>query len=296
MNARWIAPWAWLLPVALSTGLASAQEDTAQAFVDCAACPRMMRIDGGTFEMGAAPGDRHASEDERHVRRVRIAKSFAIGVHEVTRAQFAAFVAAAGYDTGDSCNALEEGQWSDEPGRTWRDPGFAQTGHHPVVCVSWNDAQAYVRWLSKNTGKPYRLISEAEWEYVARAGLVRSAAVSHDTANYGADKDSFAPLASGKDQWLQTAPVGSFPADSLGLHDIRGNVWEWLQDCYHETYLGAPTDGSPREQGCSTPDRKAVRGGGWGDSARLLRPTYRLYGPAAARYFSLGFRVARDLK
>lgn len=263
---------------------------------DCPGCPQMKVIAAGAFEMGAEASDSLASEDEHPRHRVTIAKSFAIGMHEVTRAQFAAFVEATKYDAGNSCNALEKGQWADIPGRNWRDPGYAQTSEDPVVCVSWNDAQAYARWLTQRTGKPYRLLSEAEWEYVARTGLTSSSPLSHETANYGAETDTVTPLASGRDRWLHTAPVGSFPPDALGLYDIRGNVWEWLQDCYHENYEGAPVDGTARESGCSMADRRAVRGGGWGDSARLLRTTYRLRGPAAGRYFSLGFRVARDLE
>ncbi len=267
---------------------------------ECADCPSMRVIAAGVFEMGAVPGDALASPDELPRHAVRIGKPFAIGESEVTRAQYAAFLGASGYDAGNRCSSLEGApgalKWLEREGRSWEDPGFSQTDQHPVVCVSWSDASAYARWLVQKTGKPYRLPTEAEWEYVARAGQAANALPSHELANYGAETASFAPLALGADRWLQTAPVGSFPADLLGLRDIRGNVWEWLADCYHENYLGAPADGSARSQGCSMADRRSVRGGGWGDAARLLRPSYRLRGAESEKYFTLGFRVARSIE
>ncbi|MBL8271131.1 formylglycine-generating enzyme family protein [Steroidobacter sp.] len=294
MSGRLFAPRAWLLP-AMMMGMATIAGPAAatESFSDCDICPRMQAIAPGSFDMGAEKTDKEASEDEWPMHKVTIAKQFAVGVREVSRDEFAAFVTATRHDMGRSCNVMENNQWGDLPGRSWLNPGYAQTGQHPVVCVSWNDAQAYVRWLSERTGKRYRLLTESEWEYVARKGLRASVPVSHEMANYGAESDSFAPLASGRDRWLQTAPGGSFPADALVLYDVRGTVWERIEDCYHEDYFGATTEGSARTE-CSMADRRAVRGGGWGDASKLLRPSYRLRGPAAERYFSLGFRVARD--
>ncbi|MBB6093726.1 formylglycine-generating enzyme required for sulfatase activity [Povalibacter uvarum] len=294
MRPPLLAPIA-LLSLAMGSAVAWAdQPASGTAFQDCKQCPRMKVIAAAAFDMGSGSGDPLASVDERPQHRVTLARAFAIGVHEVTREEFAAFVSATRYDAGNSCGALagDPQKWKVETGRTWRNPGYSQTDRDPVVCVSWKDAQAYARWLSEKTGHEYRLPSEAEWEYVARTGLANGR-IDHEGANYGAEGDSFAPFTSGKDRWLETAPAGSFPADALGLHDILGNVWEWIEDCYRDTYAGAPADGTARAD-CSAKDVRSVRGGGWGDAAVLLRPAYRLRSPPEARYFSLGFRVARD--
>lgn len=266
------------------------------SFQDCPACPRMVVIPGGVFEMGSSGGGEDTA-DERPRHPVRLASAFALGAFEVTRGQFADFVAATGYDASDSCNALVEGEWRLQSGRSWRDPGFPQADDHPVVCVSWEDAQAYVAWLSKVTGMRYRLPSEAEWEYASRAGgdgdFTWSSGLTHELANYGRDR-CCGGLATGRDRWEFTAPAGSFPANAFGLYDDRGNAWEWLEDCYHENYDRAPADGSARRTDCSLADRRSLRGGSWGDGPPLLRSAYRLRGPLAGRYFTLGFRVARD--
>ncbi|MBL8271991.1 MAG: formylglycine-generating enzyme family protein [Steroidobacter sp.] len=299
---HWIALWVVSLGLSASA-FASDAATPGKVFRDCANCPDMSVVPSGSFEMGAAPGDAQATKDEGPRHRVTIGKPFAIGIHEVTRAQFEAFVTATSYQAGDSCHGYEDGnwqgKWEDKVGRTWRDPGYAQDATHPVVCINWHDAKAYAQWLSQSTGQRYRLPTEAEWEYVAQAGSLDAKGVdrlSHDTANYGAEAHCCTSLATGNDRWLTTAPVGSFSPDALGLYDIRGNVWEWLEDCYNNDYTGAPTDGSARTSNCSLADRRAVRGGGWGDPGRLLRVTYRLRSPVAGRYFGLGFRVARDVE
>jgi formylglycine-generating enzyme required for sulfatase activity len=266
-------------------------------FQDCPQCPQMIVVPAGSFEMGADTGSpTSGNEDAMPRHRVTIERDFAVGVHEVTRAQFAAFVADTGYRANETCNVYGEGDgggwWKPKPGRSWRKPGFAQTDTDPVVCVSWTDAQEYLKWLSRSTGRPYRLLSEAEWEYVATAGAV---AVSHDAANYGTE-ECCGPRKEGRDLWERTAPVGSFPADALGLHDVAGNVWEWTQDCYHPSYEGAPTDGSARTSGCSSPEWRALRGGSYGDGAAYLRPSYRLRAVTVNAYFTLGFRVARPVE
>lgn len=219
-------------------------------FKECEACPEMIVVPAGTYIMGAA---------------------------EITVAEFAHFVAATGHDAGDACNLLAKGEWQLVGGRSWRDPGYPQGEDHPVACVSWNDAMTYAAWISIQAGTAYRLLSEAEWEYVARTG---GAAMN---ANHSGG------------EWQFTAPVGSFGSDRLGLHDVRGNVWEWLADCYHDSYQNAPADGSARTADCSHPDRRALRGGSWNDGLELLRAGYRLRGPADGRYFTLGFRIARSL-
>ena len=264
-------------------------------FTDCADCPQMVVVPPGSFEMGSPPGEAGEESDELPQRHVTIAHSFAVGANEITRAQFGKFVGATGYDTANECQDYESGAWHARSGATWRNPGFSQTDREPVVCVSWIDAQAFVQWLSRETGEEYRLLSEAEWEYVARAGNLWRNGIGHDRANYGTDK-CCGRKQEGRDLWDYTAPVGSFSPDSLGLYDILGNVWEWVEDCYSNSYRGAATDARARTDHCSSADKRVLRGGSYGDGPELLHPAYRLRGGTGGRYVTLGFRVARSLR
>lgn len=244
-------------------------------FRDCPTCPEMVVVAPGAYLMGeGAPED---STDENPAHGVRIAAPFAVAAREVTVGEFGRFVAATGHDAGDDCHLLVDGEWKLTTGRSWRNPGYPQQADHPVACVSWRDAAAFVEWMSTTAGTRYRLVSEAEWEYLARAG------------------GEAAPANGRAGEHLYTAPVGSMGPDRSGLYDIRGNLWEWLADCYHTSYEGAPADGSARFAGCSNPERRVVRGGSWNDGPELMRAGYRLRGPDEKRYFTLGFRIARSL-
>ena len=272
-------------------------------FRDCPGCPEMVVVPSGSFMMGS-PGSEEGWHDyEGPVHRVTLARPFAVGVTEVTRGEFARFVSSTGRSMGNSCWTVKggSGNWEERWGGGWRNPGFSQTDAHPVVCVSWQDSQAYVAWLSGETGEAYRLLSESEWEYVARAGT--------ETARYwgesergqcrhanGADAASVDlgwGAASCNDGHVRTAPVGSFSANAFGLHDVLGNVWEWVEDCWNESYRGAPTDGSAWESGDC--DRRVLRGGSWGDEPRDLRSADRFWGTTGVRVDDVGFRVARTL-
>ena len=174
-------------------------------------------------------------------------------------------------------------------------PGFSQGKRHPVVCVNWNDAKAYVRWLSRETGEDYRLLSESEWEYVARAGTTgpfhTGATISTKQANY----DGNHTYGSGRKGRYRkkTTPVGKFPANAFNLHDVHGNVWEWVEDCWNGSYEGAPEDGSAWESGdCS---RRVLRGGSWFFTPRDLRSAHRGWGTTDYRSSRAGFRIARTL-
>ena len=180
--------------------------------------------------------------------------------------------------------------------------GLRQTGQRPVINVSWDQAKAYVAWLSRVTGKPYRLLSEAEWEYAAR-GVTSAEAphppywwgntASHEYANYGTDQCCNGKV-EGRDQWFYTAPVGQFPANAFRLHDMHGNVWEWVEDPWHESYDGAPKDGTAWiEDGDA--GRRVVRGGSWGNDPEVLRSAVRDRGTTVDRNYVLGFRVGRTL-
>ena len=146
----------------------------------------MRVIPAGSFEMGSAATEKLRSDDEGPQHKVTIAVPFAVGEYEVTRGEFARFVAASGHDTRDVCNVID-GEWKPKKGVTWRAPAFSQKDDEPVVCVSWREALAFVDWLRATTGKPYRLLSESEWEYVARAGVAERP-VTHDDANFGIEK------------------------------------------------------------------------------------------------------------
>jgi len=160
--------------------------------------------------------------------------------------------------------------------------------------VSWNDVQSYVAWVSRKTGKQYRLLSESEWEYAARAGTVTpyfwGRPASHDFANYGNDT-CCAGLAQGSDRWENTSPAGSFPPNAFGLHDMLGNVWEWTGDCQNGSYGGAPNDGAAWTAGdCGL---RVLRGGSWFTDPAFLRSAIRDWDSAGDRNYDSGFRLAR---
>ena len=242
---------------------------------------RLVAVPAGKFRMGCVfESNACWSKDNLPTHEVEIG-TFATSRYEVTRGQFAAFVSATGYDVSGGC------QW--EPG-SWRDQDW-QGDDHPVVCVNWHDAQAYVKWLREMTGHPYRLPSEAEWEYAIRA---RTKTRFHwgyrapDLCRYENSGDC-------DDGWERTAPVGSFKANRFGLYDMAGNVSEWVEDCWHENYEGAPQDGSAWTKGGDC-DRRVQRGGSWGSSLpRHRRSADRDESEVEFRYFRIGFRVARSL-
>ena len=247
-------------------------------FRDCDECPQMVVVPAGSFLMGSPSGEAKRDDDEGPVHRVTFDRPFAVGVYEVTFREWDACVA------GGGCNGYRPG-----------DEGWGR-GDRPVINVSWDDARAYVGWLSRETGEGYRLLSESEWEYVARAGTTgpfhTGATISTDQANYDGDY----VYGSGRRGVYreQTVVVGRFPPNGFGLHDVHGNVWEWVQDCWHGDYAGAPVDGGAWERGgdCS---QRVVRGGSWYSSPRILRAANRYMYSTGSRRSTQGFRIARTL-
>ena len=265
--------------------------------------PEMVVVPAGSFQMGSPADDEGREDDEGPVHRVTIGEAFAAGVHEVTRAEYERFAEATGYAAGNGCYIYEGGKWEERAEGNWRDPGYRQSGEHPVVCVSWEDAQAYVGWLSRESGAEYRLLSEAEWEYAARGGT--------ETATYwgewnmeqcrhanGADvaasqKYHRRIVVACDDGHVHTAPVGSYTRNGFGLSDVLGNVGEWVEDCWNDSYAGAPADGTAWEQGdCGG---RVSRGGGWMFSPMGIRSANRDWNASGERDYSTGFRVARSL-
>jgi formylglycine-generating enzyme required for sulfatase activity len=278
--------------------------ESGTVFRDCPDCPELVKIPAGSFSMGAQPGDQADRPEEHPAHAVTIAKPYALMKTEVTRDQFAAFVTATDRDMSGGCYMADggDGKWND--GGDYMQPGIAQAGDHPVVCVSDSDAADYADWLSAQTGKRYRLPTDAEWEYAARAGKKTSWPWGNNIGNTGC-KYMNAMDASGhkgypinqamacNDTFATTAPVGSFPANGFGLHDMLGNVWEWVSDCWHDTYQGAPADASSWQDGnCS---KRAMRGGAWLENPWDSRFSVRWPADVGSRETSIGFRLARDL-
>lgn len=271
---------------------------------DCADCPELVAIPAGEFTMGSGPKEKMRELDEEPAHRVKVAAPIAVGKFEVTRGQYSAFVKETGRDSKPGCHSTRGGFFHKNPKATWQSPGFEQKNEEPVVCVSWTDAQAYVAWLSKKTLKPYRLLNEAEWEYAARGGSTGrrywSDADESATCRYASVADASyktvspgAPLFPCSDGFAYTAPVGRFPANPFGVHDMLGNVWEWVEDCWNEGYAGAPEISVPRISGAC--NERIFRGGAWNSTPATLRSAYRDRESKDERHDNLGFRVARSL-
>jgi len=238
---------------------------------------------------------RLAHRNEVPVYSVDVAR-FEIGKYEVTVGQFRYFVAATKYVTDAEKNAdgiagcwIYDESWKQAASKNWRDPSFPQTENDPVVCISWNDAKAYIAWLNEKTGENYRLPTEAEWEYAARAGTTMLYSWGNDIGINNANCGG-----SCGDSFSNTAPVGSFPSNAFGLYDMHGNVWEWVEDCWHDSYMGAPSDGSAWVKGCTSSER-VLRGGSWSSIPVYLRSVYRISAIGNTRRSGYGFRIARTL-
>ena len=280
---------------------ACAEERLDREFQECTDCPKMVAIPAGKFMMGSPatePG-RFDAEGPQHIVSVR---AFAIGKFEVTNAEFLAFLRETGYQPAP-CDPILGLSWQ-SPGRGLAyPPGQTNPPLEPAVCLSWNDAQAYLAWLNgkvrglasaaKSRDGPYRLPSEAEWEYAARAGTT--------TARWWGDAIGVgnANCSGCGSQWdgKLIAPVGSFGRNPFGLYDMLGNVWQWVNDCWNESYIGAPTDGSSWTSGdCS---KRVLRGGSWSNVPVFVRSATRSRADAAGRGFDYssyaGIRVARTL-
>lgn len=262
------------------------QHRPGRTFRDCDSCPRMAVVPAGTFEMGSPASEEERFEFEGPLRDVNIATPFAVGVYEVTFEEWNACYQG-GVCRRNMPNEREEGD------------------RHPVIDVSWADTQEYVEWLSRETGEEYRLLSEAEWEYAARAGTATARHWGESSSSQCDYANGNTKAADGKqavddptpepccDVYVATAPVGQFRSNAWGLYDMLGNVSEWTEDCWNESYLGAPSDGSAwRDGDCS---ERVFRGGAWGHRPRLLRSAFRFHDQIKHRNNGVGFRVARAI-
>jgi formylglycine-generating enzyme required for sulfatase activity len=306
---------AWLCvaertPAGAQAPLSAAQERDLQpgaSFKECDVCPEMVAIPAGAFAMGSSQEETPRDGNEGPQHRVMIARNFALGKFEVTVDQFAAFVQGTGHDSGPACDVWRDGSFAERAGYSWRNPGFVQHGSHPLTCVSWDDATAYAAWLSRQTAKTYRLPTEAEWEYAARAGAATRFYFGDEIDAYcrygnGADQAAWSEVPGAKrwtvlpctDGYPYTSPVGSFTPNAFGLYDMLGNVFEWVEDCWNASYAGAPSDGSAWTAGdCAT---RVQRGGAWGYPPDYLRTAVRGRQGQGYRYVNAGIRIARTLE
>lgn len=302
--------------------LSNGAEKGFAVFRDCPdVCPEMVFIHPGEDLMGTADSIENSGilriwNNQKPQHRVVFGSPFLVSRFEITKRQFEFFVEDTNHYLAeyDGCAYPEDvsGKWQKRSlERNYAVPGFPQASDEPAVCVSYDDAKSYVKWLSQKTGKEYRLLSEAEWEYVARAGATETrpwgnelkAACLH--ANV-ADKEGLRYYQDWgfyhkcSDGFAYTAPVGSFQENSFGVFGTLGNVWEWVEDCFHESYRGAPIDGSAWvEEDCKI---GILRGGSWYSAHRRVHYAFRRYAPIRepmeedeGRRVTFGIRVARDL-
>jgi formylglycine-generating enzyme required for sulfatase activity len=267
-------------------------------FKDCPHCPEMVVAPAGDFTMGSPANEpqRQRDSDEDQVA-VSLPKPIAVGRFAVTRGEFDAFVAVTGHKTDGACFAYADGEWEERTDRSWRSPGFTQTDRHPVVCVNWHDAKAYVAWLSKTTGKSYRLLSEAEREYVTRAGTATpfwwGSGITPTLANYDGAAEPYKGGGS-RGKWRKaTVPVDSFAANPWGLYNVHGNVWDWTEDCWKEK--NSDTRGGEETISAGDCNRRVRRGGSWNVEPQTLRSASRKRSTPDVRSSAIGFRVARAL-
>jgi len=307
---------AWLAAILLLPAPAALpQAAPAAAPRDCTVCPDLALVPPGQFQMGSAPDavELDPESGESPPVALSFSRPFLISSREITVGEFRRFVEATGAKAVPGCRVWAGKQWIQDRDRSWRDPGFAAAPRDddPVVCVSWDDARAYAEWLAAESGKRYRLPSEAEWEYVARGGtsyprfwgerdsredLVLSLACDYANVYDASAVDALGlpgPNARCSDRAPMLAPTGQYKPNAFGVHDIIGNAREWVMDCYTASYAGRPQDARAWtwQGGC---ELKGVRGGSFASRPRDARAPARSAAPASLRQSDLGFRVARD--
>ena len=289
--------WVWY---AAQPDAAVEEVEPGVAFRDCKNCPVVMIVPAGSFSMGSPIGEvgRYANEGPIHPRTIH--KTLGVGVYEVTRGQFRDFIEASGYDAGDVCWTFENMRWRERIGRSWESPGYLQDDQHPVVCVNRYDVMQYVEWLSATTDQEYRIPTESEWEYAARAGTKTtyywddaSSSIQNQCENAnGADlRTDFLWRVDCDDRYEFTAPVGSYKPNPFGLHDMLGNVWEWTQDCWSDDYSNATADATAYDE--AQCELGVLRGGSRYVSAQGIRAAHRYRFDPTSRNQNTGFRVIR---
>jgi formylglycine-generating enzyme required for sulfatase activity len=252
------------------------EHEAGSTFKDCETCPDMVSVPAGRFVMGSGKAEKGRQKSEEPQHEVTVPTPLAIGKYEVT------------FDEWEACT-LEGGCANYRP----QDGGWGR-GRRPVIYVSYDDAKAYVEWLRQKTGKPYRLPSEAEWEFAARGGTSTPYAVGETLAPTQANYDASSAAGRSQAEYKGTTlEVGTFPPNPYGLYDMEGNVFEWVEDCWNPTHAGAPADATPRGGDCA---RRVAKGGAWYYEADYARSAARMSFPKGSRLNVIGFRVARPLE
>ena len=314
MKASFFFYAALLLSISLA---AQKRAKPGETFTDCADCPQMVVIPAGKFMMGAPLKEVGRYDEEGPVHQVNI-NEFAAGKFDVTLREWSVFVTETRRKTSKGCAVFGKAGMFNDSSASWTNPGFPQEDSHPVVCITWYDVRDYLVWLSQKTGANYRLLTESEWEYAARGGTTTpypwGSTASHEHANYGADV-CCSGLALGRDKWIFTSPVGSFSPNAFGLYDMHGNVMQFVQDCFVNSYSDTPNNGSAYmlevnlkmsgdlssmndTNSCSY---RLLRGGDWGNPPGMIRSASRNWAaPAGAtlkdyKSCGMGFRVAKTL-
>jgi formylglycine-generating enzyme required for sulfatase activity len=311
-------PWAVIVTVFISVvwgatfllgntaSLTGPQPASLPGFKDCSVCPDMIILPTGEFMMGSPASENGHIDVEGLPRRVTVSKRIAIGKFEVTIEQASAFMAETGMNVGGSCQPIIDpsravATWG-EPSVSMQSPGYKVTPSHPAVCISWHEAQSYVAWLHRRTGKPYRLPTEAEWEYAARAGTTTRFSFGNDETSL-CDYARFADLGSqfgwadgcrSKMASYGTTPVGALKPNPWGIFDMHGNAWEWVEDCWTPNSQEMPSDGSAfaRPGSCET---GVIRGGSFAAGSRRVRSAIRAPVRTTKHFYHLGLRVALSL-
>jgi formylglycine-generating enzyme required for sulfatase activity len=264
----------------------------------CKDCPEMVSIPAGSFMMGSPDSEDDRNEHEGPQTKMNI-RAFSLGKYSVTRGEFAEFINATGYKPARRCFAeVSHGKFEETSKANWKDPGFRQTDRDPVVCVSWDDAMAYVEWLSQATGKKYRLPSEAEWEYAARAGTTTSRIWGNDAdeacgyanvSDASVKKEYDWKTVDCDDGYVYTAPVGKFKPNKFGLYDMMGNARQIVAGCLTDSIAELPKDGSANED-CS---EHPLRGSSWESYPTvIMRVACREWVSPTYAHLAYGFRVA----
>ena len=291
-----------ILLTSYSTVQSGNKSDGPTYIKDCPDCPELIVIPAGSFTMGSPETEegRDPGEIQHHV---TISKSFALGKNPVTKEEFKLFVSSTGYNAHGKCFGMDaQGNGEESERYTWETPGFNQTDEEPVTCVNALDAEAYASWLSKKTGKTYRLPTEAEYEYAARAGTTSSRywgesqdeGCSYANGNgYESETVFWGKMTNCNDGFIYTSPVGSYRPNAFGLNDMLGNVWVWMADCWHDSYAGAPDNESAwLEQSCSA---RVMRGGSFISNYTSIRAAARHKAETEKRFHNYGIRIARDI-
>jgi len=289
-----------ILATIMSAGSVQSSEPASPPALGCADCLELQIIQPSSFVMGSDTQGRQMGPDELPAVEVTIANPFTMGVTQVTRAQFSVFAEATGHSPRLGCWTYTQYGWAQDQTANWRNPGFPQSETDPVVCVSLEDATAFLAWASARDEKQYRLPSEAEWHLASGANLPTPFwGTQYDICDFGNVPDLTSKNKTAKagepcsDGALYTAPVASYKPNPNGLFDMIGNAWEWTADCWTGSYEGLPTDGSPLlDPGCT---EHALRGHSWTDAPGPVRPQTRYSLSPVARQSIVGFRIAADV-